>query len=99
MSQEEVGYSQIIPYYDTVWPSKAVLWGTQDTFILDKTTGKRKRQLFYSDEKIASGMVFLEKLAQSTKDIKFPEWWREGDALRFGHSVQLSSSRAKRVSV
>ena len=63
------------------------------------TVNPEQRLIFYAD-KVALSMqeqAFFRKLEKDPSFPVLPKWWRQGDTLRFAHTVRLDIEKTKTV--
>jgi len=55
--------------------------------------------IFYADRVVMNGseMAIMQKIEQERASLNLPVWWRNGDTLRFAHTVQFDLDKTKQV--
>ena len=86
-----VTYQMMEGYFQLLRPSKNIFTLEVSRKVVFDQDKAEKRMIFYADKIPGTGyeMALIQKIEANREQLKLPVWWRNGDTLRFGHTVRL----------
>lgn len=89
---KKIPFSQIEPYFGPLRPVKSILENSMSCSIISSPNPK-SRTLFYDNQLKPQELAVIERI----RDVQKPDWWREGDSLRFIHAQDFDPDLTKNV--